>query len=173
MLHVGMIDGRGDKVHDIAARTAVSWRRGERLVLRPAVSLSLQLISARVAAVPLALASMRMIANGSLCRSCETFVHAARISPGRGTTTRRCHMKAKSVLSAGLGALALALVASAAQAAPAGGLAGAIDRDAAKAIEQVTWKRHWHCYWYHGYRRCYWGHRHYGWYRHHHHYRYW
>ena len=121
MLHVGMIDGRGDKIHDIAARTAVSWRRGERLVLRPAFSLPLQLISARVAAVCLALASMRMIASASLCRSCETFLHAVRISAGRGTTTRRCHMKAKSVLSAGLGALALALVASAAQAAPAGG----------------------------------------------------
>jgi hypothetical protein len=45
MLHAGTIDGRGDKVHDMAARTAVSWRRGERLVLRPAFSLSLQLIS--------------------------------------------------------------------------------------------------------------------------------
>jgi hypothetical protein len=83
-------------------------------------------------------------------------------------------MRVKSILSAGLGALALALVASAAQAAPAGGLAGAIDRDAASAIEQVTWKRHWYCYWHHGRRYCYWGHRHYGWYHHHHrHYRYW
>ena len=59
-------------------------------------------------------------------------------------------MKLKLVLSAGLGALALAAVASNAQAAP-GGL-GAIDRDAASGIEQVTWKRHKHCYWYRGYR---------------------
>ena len=87
-------------------------------------------------------------------------------------------MKLKLVLSAGLGAFALAAIASSAEAAPVG-LTSAIDRDAASGIEQVTWKRHRHCYWHHGYRHCYWGHRHYwgyrdyGWHRRHYYGRYW
>jgi hypothetical protein len=73
-------------------------------------------------------------------------------------------MKLKLVLSAGLGALALA--------------AGRLQRSsgtrrpevqsiamAASGIAQVTWKRHKHCYWHPGYRHCYWGHRHYWGYR--------
>jgi hypothetical protein len=70
-------------------------------------------------------------------------------------------MKMQSILSAGLGALALAALASTAQAAPGAGLAAAIDRDATSAVEQVTWKYRRHCNWHHGYRHCWWGHRHY------------
>lgn len=68
-------------------------------------------------------------------------------------------MKMQSILSAGLGALALAALASSAQAAPATGLAAAIDRDATSAVEQVTWKYRRHCWWHHGHRHCGWGHR--------------
>jgi hypothetical protein len=91
-------------------------------------------------------------------------------------------MKMKSLLSAGLGALALGLVATAAQAAPAG-LAGAIDQSAGHSglVEKATWYgdryyghyhrpyygyrwyRHRHYgYGHYGYRRY--GHHHYGWY---------
>ena len=74
-------------------------------------------------------------------------------------------MKMQSILSAGLGALALAALASTAQAAPATGLAAAIDRDATNAVEQVTWKYRRHCYWHHGYRHCWRGHRAHKWHR--------
>jgi hypothetical protein len=85
-------------------------------------------------------------------------------------------MKMQSILSAGLGALALAALASTAQAAPAAGLAAAIDREATSAVEQVTWNYRRHCYWHHGYRHCWWGHRPYKWHRYgyrHHYHRYW
>ena len=74
-------------------------------------------------------------------------------------------MKMQSILSAGLGALALAALASTAQAAPATGLAAAIDHDATSAVEQVTWKYRRHCYWHHGYRHCWRGHRAHKWHR--------
>ena len=69
-------------------------------------------------------------------------------------------MKMKSLLSAGLGALALGLVATAAQAAPAG-LAGAIDPSAGRSglAEKVTWYGDRH---YGRYHRPYYEHR---WYR--------
>jgi hypothetical protein len=76
-------------------------------------------------------------------------------------------MKTQSILSAGLGALALAALASTAQAAPPAGLASAIDREATSAVEQVTWKYRRHCYWHHGYRHCWWGYRPYKWHRYH------
>jgi hypothetical protein len=87
-------------------------------------------------------------------------------------------MKMQSILSAGLGALALAALASTAQAAPAAGLGNAIDREATSAVEQATWKHRRHCNWHHGYRHCWWGYRSHKWHRYHyghrHHYhRYW
>ena len=88
-------------------------------------------------------------------------------------------MKMQSILSAGLGALALAALASTAQAAPTAGLAAAIDREATSAVEQVTWGYRRHCYWHRGYRHCWWGHRRYEkWYRYdygyrNYHHRYW
>ena len=72
-------------------------------------------------------------------------------------------MKMQTILSAGLGALALAVLAPTAQAAPAPGLAVAINREATSAVEQVTWGYRRHCYWHHGYRYCGWGHHHYKW----------
>ncbi|MET0193185.1 MAG: hypothetical protein ABW200_07405, partial [Hyphomicrobiaceae bacterium] len=81
-------------------------------------------------------------------------------------------MKMQSILSAGLGALALAVLASTAQATPAGGLAAAIDPSAASAVEQVTWKYRRHCYWHHGHRHCWWGHRSHKWHRYHYGHRY-
>jgi len=91
-------------------------------------------------------------------------------------------MKVKSLLSAGLGALALGLVTTTAQAGPSG-LASAFDQSAGRSglAEKVTWygdryyghyHRPYYGYrWYrhrhyghghYGYRRY--GHRHYGWY---------
>jgi hypothetical protein len=72
-------------------------------------------------------------------------------------------MKMKSLLSAGLGALALGLVATAAQAAPAG-LAGAIDQSAGHSglVEKATWYGD---RYYGHYHRPYYGYR---WYRHRH-----
>jgi hypothetical protein len=74
-------------------------------------------------------------------------------------------MRMKSLLIAGLGALGLGLLATSAQAAPAGGLMPAIDRDAARAspVETVTWNWRRHCHWHHGYRHCWHGYRHHGW----------
>ena len=77
-------------------------------------------------------------------------------------------MKVKSLLSTGLGALALGLVTTAAQAGPSG-LAGALDQSAGRSglAEKVTWygdgyKGHYGYYHrpYYGYR--WYGHRHYG-----------
>lgn len=72
-------------------------------------------------------------------------------------------MTMKSILSAGLGAVALGLVATAAQAAPVSSLIGAVDRDAARsgAVENVTWGRR--CHWHRGYRHCWYGHRYHRW----------
>ena len=87
-------------------------------------------------------------------------------------------MKVKSLLSAGLGALALGLVTTAAQAGPSG-LAGAIDQSAGRSglAEKVTWYGdgyyghyshrpyygyRWYGHRHYGYRGY--GHRHYGWY---------
>lgn len=86
-------------------------------------------------------------------------------------------MKAKSLLSAGLGALAIGLVTTAAQAGPAG-LAGAIDQSAGRSelAENVTWygdgyyghyHRPYYGYRWYGHRHYghrWYGHRHYGWY---------
>jgi hypothetical protein len=103
---------------------------------------------------------------------------------------RRSFMIMKSVVSTGLGICALGLVATTAQAAPAAGLAGAADRDAARSgpIQNVTWygdgyrygyRRHYRPYYYgysYGYDRPYYGYRYrydrpyYG-YRHHYRYR--
>jgi hypothetical protein len=85
----------------------------------------------------------------------------------------------QSLLSAGLGAIALGLVATSAQAAPASGLLAAVDKDAWRAspVETVTWYGRRHCYWHHGYRHCWYGYRHprwhdYGYYGYGHPYRY-
>lgn len=67
-------------------------------------------------------------------------------------------MSMKSLLLAGVGACALGLVGTAAQAAPAAGLAGAVDADAARSglVENVTWYGRRHCHWdghcWHGHR---------------------
>ena len=73
-------------------------------------------------------------------------------------------MSMKSLLVAGIGAIALGLVATSAEAAPGGGLA-AIDREAAQSspIETVTWYGRRHCWWHGGYRHCGYGYRRYGW----------
>ena len=68
-------------------------------------------------------------------------------------------MKMQTILSTGLGALALAALTSTAQAAPGAGVAAAIDREAASTVEQVTWNYRRHCYWHHGHRYCSWGYR--------------
>ena len=86
-------------------------------------------------------------------------------------------MKVKSLLSAGLGALALGLVTTAAQAGPSG-LAGAFDQSAGRSglAEKVTWygdgyyghyHRPYYGYRWYGHRHYghrWFGHRHYGWY---------
>jgi len=83
-------------------------------------------------------------------------------------------MQVKSLLSAGFGAFALALLTTAAQAGPTG-LAGAIDQSVSgsELLEKVTWYRdgyygryHRSYYGYGGYRHRHYGHRHYGWYGH-------
>jgi hypothetical protein len=72
-------------------------------------------------------------------------------------------MSMNSVLSAGLGLCVLGLVATSIQAAPAAGIGGAVDRDAARGspVENVTWYGLRHCHWHYGYRHCWYGHRHY------------
>ena len=73
-------------------------------------------------------------------------------------------MSMKSLLLAGVGACALGLVGATAQAAPAAGLAGAVDPDAARSalVENVTWygRRH-DDHWHYGYRHRWYGHRYY------------
>jgi hypothetical protein len=87
-------------------------------------------------------------------------------------------MKVKSLLSAGLGALAIGLVTAAAQAGPAG-LADAIDQSAGRSglVEKITWygdryygDYHRPYYGYRWYHHRHYGHRHYGygWYGHRH-----
>jgi hypothetical protein len=79
-------------------------------------------------------------------------------------------MRTKLLLSAGLVAFGLGIVSTSVQAAPAGGLVAAIDRDAARAspVEKATWYGHRHCYWHYGHYRCWYGHHHRHWYGHHH-----
>jgi hypothetical protein len=76
-------------------------------------------------------------------------------------------MHTRSILSAVLGAVALGLAATTAQAAAPLAATPAIRADAGAdgLVETATfgWRRH--CYWHHGYRHCYRGHHHY--WRHH------
>jgi hypothetical protein len=70
-------------------------------------------------------------------------------------------MKMKHVLAAGFGALALGLVATTAQAAPVGGLVGAVESNATDAslVEKATFGHRRYGYGYHyGYRPYYYGH---------------
>jgi hypothetical protein len=71
-------------------------------------------------------------------------------------------MKSKLLAGAVVGALALAALGAAAQAAPAFDVTGALRSQAADGgrIAKVTWRWHRVCYWHHGYRTCSWGHRH-------------
>jgi hypothetical protein len=75
-------------------------------------------------------------------------------------------MNTRSILSAALGAVALGLAVTTAQAAAPLAATPAIRADAGPdgLVETATfgWRRH--CYWHHGYRHCHWGHRH--WWRH-------
>ena len=68
-------------------------------------------------------------------------------------------MKMKHVLAAGFGALALGLVAATAQAAPVGGLVGAVEATARDSglVQKTTWYGRYHGYHY-GYRPYYHGH---------------
>jgi hypothetical protein len=68
-------------------------------------------------------------------------------------------MKMKHVLAAGFGALALGLVATTAQAAPVGGLVGAVESNATDAslVEKATFGHRRYGYHY-GYRPYYYGH---------------
>lgn len=72
-------------------------------------------------------------------------------------------MRMKLLLSAGLVACGLGLATTSVQAAPAGGLAAAVDLDAARTspVENVTygWYGRRHCHWHYGYRHCWHGHR--------------
>lgn len=72
-------------------------------------------------------------------------------------------MHTKSHILSALGGCALGLAATAAQAAPASGLADAVDREAARngPVETVTWYGRRHCHWHYGYSHCWYGHRHY------------
>lgn len=94
-----------------------------------------------------------------------------------------------SPLAAGvMAALAFAVIATTAEAAPALGVAGDLRHHADDVghIAKVTWGWRGDCYWHHGYRHCSWGHRHWrhyhrhswrwhnGWYGYRrHYYRYW
>jgi hypothetical protein len=68
-------------------------------------------------------------------------------------------MKMQLLLSTGLVAFGLGIVATSAQAAPTGGLMAAVDQDAARTnpVENVTWHGWRRCYWHYGHRHCWHG----------------
>jgi hypothetical protein len=71
--------------------------------------------------------------------------------------------KTRSLAAGVIGALAFAVIATTAEAAPALGLTGGLRHHAGDAghIAKVTWGWRRDCYWHHGYRYCSRGHRYY------------